>query len=209
MINLTRQVSINFLIHFFFSGSHAKNVRNQLNFETLQFGLKDKTVRCTTFFSLAVHMRWASLVSEMSLEKSDIATVVKRASHTCRYFQVRYNQRIWMFGNVFDRNIGWNSTHLSCFSGFFQPVKNCFAAWFHLYLAYQENLPYETKKNFYPAIWARSPTTYRSSTSHMNSLLIWKFILFRLFVLFTCFLFYVLLFTFNYLFYFLCDSSTL
>ena len=123
MINLTRQVSINFFILFFFSGSHAKNVRNQLNFETLQFGLKDKTVRCTTFFSLAVHMRWAGLVSEMSLEKSDIATVVKRASHTSRYFQVRYNQRIWMFGNVFDRNIGWNSIHLSCFSGFFQPVK--------------------------------------------------------------------------------------
>lgn len=89
----------------------------------------------------AVHIRWGCPASEISFEKWDLSTVVKRASPLSRshYFQVKSHRNIWC-KNILIEIFGANSIHI-----FFQPTLNCFAALPYLYLAYKDDFPYKRR----------------------------------------------------------------
>ena len=74
MINLTREVSMNFFIYFSSEVDMQKMLEIDLIFKLCNLVSK-KPLALGGF-----HIRWASPVSEMSLEKWDVVTLVKRAS---------------------------------------------------------------------------------------------------------------------------------
>ena len=192
MTYLTREVSMNFFIHFssVVDMQKKKKKRNRLTFQTLQFGLKitrDKTVRYTTHSFLGAEVsqpgKWDKLRKvryRHSGEKSKPAIqdyTVSRSDLTKDFeclvaFLIEILVQTSHISHAFQVKLFPASKKSFCsLISSLSRLPRRFSIWMEQKISFR--------------IWAIPRTAHRVSLPHMNYPLILKFILFRLLVLFT------------------------